>query len=606
MKESTMTQKEQKVFRKVQDFYTKSKDEFNRFYDECNTAEELYWCYIDPNKHGWRSKVFDPETFRIVEKTVAHLTATAPKGKFIPSNYEEPKKVIGAQILDALFREFWTNPKANTQSALGKTIKSMSLFGIGVMLAKYRYETKVKTTETEQDGEVVVTTENEVVYDAPFWQDLYVYDCYFDPEATSMEDMEAFAHDEWTTVAALEAKNSEKIYKNLGKLKAMLRDKKTRGTTSGNEYRDNSKNLRFNNTTSPIRTKILVRRYYTRSRWVTIAPDFSLVLEDRRNPYQHGDLPIALFVNYEYPNSLFGHSDVTPTKTLQKALNRVINQRIDNVDMILNPMFKAIGESKFGHTWTIAPGQIMQLERGNDLQPFVFPDATGNTFTLQTNYYKSSISNSLGHYDALSKNARKDITATEIRALAGEQNAMMRAKEGNVDNALRRLIWMTGELLQQYSTQDKTIKILGAEAVKFFKEVLSERDYTMVNGEEVPRFRYVPALQAGYLTFNSEDIKGTYDFIADTGSTVMVDNQAEIEKLIQAIGIINNNTEKLASEGVDVKVAPLLEKLIKMLGIRDTEDIFKAQPESMAIEQPMQPEAAPQALALPQQDQIIY
>ena len=155
---------------------------------------------------------------------------------------------------------------------------------------------------------------------------LYIYDCFPDPSAMSGSDMNWFIHNDYTTLTDLkncnELPGGEKRYKNLGKLEAMLKD--NNGEDDGEEspednYRDEANRIRRVNSTG-IFGRFLVRRMYTRERWITIVPKFNLVIEERDNPYDHKQLPIHTFIDHVYPNQLYGIGEIEPIKRMQKAL----------------------------------------------------------------------------------------------------------------------------------------------------------------------------------------------------------------------------------------------------------------------------------------------
>ena len=577
MAETTNTDKDYML---VEERYNESKQKHEKRFKDFNEFEELYWGYL--NSKGWKSTVFDPEVFEKVERVTSHLTATEPRGRFYP---REDSDDLKARIADEVFKYQWGLPEQAMHSKIVRMAKSASLFGISFGLLTWRFERKLKTvTENGEEKQKFKTT-----FDSWYFQDLYPYDCFPDPSATSVQDMRYFIVREYTTLSDLEDSNvkvnGENRYINLKVLKEKMKDD-AKKNASGDENRGRVDKIKSSDT-SEVKGRVLLLRYFDKEKWITIAPDFAVKIEDRACPYAHGDLPIHVLVDHEYPNQLWGIGEVEPIRKLQKGLNNVLNQRLDNVRLMLNAPFKARAGSKYAHTWISKPGQIWQVEDSGDVEYMPIPDATGGTFIQTTNYFKDAMSRSLGHMDFLTRNeTKKDKTATEIQASQGEQNARMRSKEANMDAFIQRLSVQAMQLNAQYLAKGKIIRIIGKDTVKELQKRLMDEQVdeqgqvqqtpVMVDykGVTQPKFDVNQTGDFGLLLVEPDDLSGTLDFIPETGSTTMVDPTPEIMNLMNAITTGLKLNQVLAEEGVKIKYKDLMEKLFTKLGVKNIDEIF--------------------------------
>lgn len=545
-------------------------------HDEFEKLEDMYWGknkYTKNAEQLWKSRAVDNVAFEAVERMVSHSFSGDPKGRFVPA---EPSDEYGAMVNNALFNYQWQYPGHNIKIKLRNMGIQTGIFGIAFGKLEWKYEERTKKKVEYSEMEQVETKETYTHCDQPWFTTLYVYDCYPDPSATSIEDMEYFIYDEYVTLDELKRRNKGKFkqYINLGKLEEKLIEKEA----TQNEYR---RNVDRGADATTRKGRVLVRTMLTREKRLSYAPDADVLIEDGDNPYWHGDLPIHMLIDYSYENQLFGRGEIEPIKTMQKALNNVLNQRLDNVRLILNSGFKAKANAKYMHTWKMRPGWIALVDEMDDLQPFNLPDVTGRTFLETSNYFKDSVYRVLGYTDFLTRNeTNKEKTATEIRVSAGEQNARMREKEKYIDSFMTRLANQWLELNQQFMTNEKIIRIVGNDARKMIQQKVQEKQQEEMmriqemGMEAMPIQPYTETESAGYLEVNPNDLAGKYDYIVESGSLTEVDPSAKAQELSMAIQTLQANEERLRANGVKVNYQPLLEKLLVQLGVKNVDDIF--------------------------------
>lgn len=606
-----MTKRESKVLQECDAKYQLSRSELNKLHKDFNEFEDLYWGYQERSKNAWKSNLFDPETFEKIERTVSHLFATSPRGRVLPrDSFEDIQK---APIMDGLVRYQWNKPGQNMHSKLQRTGRSTYIFGTGLGLLEWKY---IKETRTVRENDMFIE-KTEIVFDDPYFRDLYIYDCFPDPSATSIDDMQWFILNEYTTLGDLKNQNAPKLnyirYKNLGELEKMMEEGKQ--DASQEQYRDRVDQTIHGNK-GVLHDRILIRRLFKRNRWITIAPDFGIVLEDRSNPYTHGELPIHMLTDYDYPNQLFGRGEIDVIKKMQKGLNNTLNQRMDNVRLILSPVIKTTASSRHAHTWKFKPGQPWKMDNLNEVDVFSIPDVTGNTFSQTANYFKDSMARALGQNDILSNSqGRSSNTATRDQLAAGEQNARLKSKETNIDAFIVRLLNQWIQLNQQMITEARVVRVLGGDSQDL--QSVTKGKTSFVDGDEIPKM--VKPANADYasLVVDPEDLIGAFDYVVESGSMSAVDPNDGFQNISTALQMIQAAQPQLQAEGVKVNIRPILEKALYSLGIKSVDNIFEMQmqqqapmgqqgvdPQQTMQAQPQAP-VSPDEIAMMQQAQMM-
>jgi len=236
--------------------------------------------------------------------------------------------------------------------------------------------------------------------------------------------------------------------------------------------------------------------------------------------------------------------------------------RLDNVKQIMNPTYTARNKSlKYKDTWLNAPNQIKVVDDLNDLQIDYTPDATANTFVQTVNYFNDQIARRIGKTDFLSRTETGGKrTATEMKLMAGEQNARKKYKAELFDNFFRGIMVQAVDLNQQFVKFNKVIRLLGTDVV----EKLTPEQQMRIQQEGDSLF----------FSVTPEDIVGRYDYTVATESSVMADKESELTRINQALNTVANFMPILEQQGVQVDLQPLLEKYLNAIDIDFTDKIF--------------------------------
>lgn len=583
--------------------YTDSKNFLQPLHKKFNNIDELYWGVLNYKNNPWKSQVVDPEVFEKVERVTSHCFASKPRGKV---EGRQPEDDLKASVADEFLKYQWDLEGQDMQNKLERVGKTAYLYGTSFALMCWKYERVKKNMEGK---EKYATT-----FDSWYLQDLNIYDCFPDPSASSIGDMQWFILNEYTTLSNLENENvkinGENRYSGLKTLKeAMKEDEGDASFSTGvPAERDKVRKIRGFNS-DKANGRILVRRYFDKNKWVTIVPEYELVIEDRNNPYSHGGIPILCLVDQTVPGQLFGLGEVEPISKLQKGLNNVLNQRLDTVRLIMNSPIKVRASSKYAPTWTMKPGAIWKVDDMGDVEVVSIPDVTANTFAQTTGYFKDAIARAGGYQDFLTRNdTSKEKTAAEVHASQAEQNARLRTKEQHVDEFVKNMMGMALKLNAQYVKKPQLIRVIGRESIKALN-ALQALEPVIYKGNEVAKFQPSPSGDTGYLVIEPTDLFTDFDYSVEMGSTLPLDPATEIGTLTNMIYMLMKLQQNLMQEGTQIKFAPLVERLLAKAGIKNIDQIVAAEQQmpdpSQMGGQPQLPQGLDQNSLTPQQMQEL-
>jgi len=579
----------------IEEQYQLAKRYLDPIHEKMNGQEELYRTYIDKNTYPHSARVFDPRVFRIIETITPRLVANEPTGSFYP---RESGDTATAQILKSLIKYDWK--RADMFYKLTTFVKSMLIFGtaFGINLWDYRETKKKRMSPKMINGNNVWTpssTEDSVVvdFDGPNFEPLNIYDCFPDPNATTVDNMRWFILRTFKTLKELRHENDTRgmeVYKNLDVLERAMSDKKENKTTGNSfDYREHrrmmlsTEELIGQDESNP---EFVVLRRFTRDRWVDIVPEFDIVIRDIPNPYFHGQLPIVVGVDYPYPGELYGMGEIEPIDRIQRAINAVLNQRLDNVQLVLRSMWKVRkGGGVDMHTLVSSPGNVITTDDMTAVEAVQVPDVTGNTFVGTMNYLTAALQNGSGITDYTmgvntSANVATD-TATGVRLVQQEANAQFKLKiQLFYSMVVEKIANQWKDLRIQFTTEEQKFRIIGKDDVENIAKA-TDLEKISITGEPIfpGDFQTPPKLQVSkdktfaFLNVYPEDIQpsivGDYDFIAVVSNESITDPIALNESFFEALDRVSSRewTEGLASQGKQLDYTKLTPKVFDKLSI---------------------------------------
>lgn len=614
---------EENLGREISEQYKLAKRYLDPVHERMNRQEELYRTYIDEGKYPHGAKVFDPRIFRAIETVTPRMVASEPMGSFYPR--ENSDKMVN-EVLNELLKYDWQ--EAGMFEKLVRFVKSLLIFGtaFGMTYWDYSETTRKRMVAKEVSGRMVWTPDNTetinvVTADNPNFDVLNIYDCFPDPNAKDLESMRWFILREFKSLKEMEAENTARgteYYTNLKELKRLIGEKENgKGKPQDMQYREHRRMMLSTEELigeDEENVDITLLRRFERDRWVTIAPEYGdLVVCDRENPRFDNDLPIIYGVDYIYPGELYGMGEIEPVDRIQRAINAVMNQRLDNVQLTLRSMWKVKkGAGVDKRSLISAPGNIVMTNDMNAVEPLQVPDVTGPYFVETMNYLTSAFQSGTGITDyTMGINNQANVTnktATGARLIQNEANAQFKLKIQLFNHmVIQKIANHFKDLRIQYTTEEQSLRIVGKDRIRELMESTS-LSKTNLDGEPIfpgqldvkAKLEVAKGGEFAFLNLLPNDIQpsivGEYDFISKVSSESIDDPAIMQENFFTALERVANPlwVKGLAEQGKGLNYADLTSKVFDKLNIGIIEsDVLvdlQRQMEQMPQGQPVMPQ----------------
>ncbi len=604
------------MFAEVYNHYEMAVQDLTSRLADWDKKDELFRSYINPTGWPYRAKVFDPRVYTAVLEKTSRLLANRPRGRMVP---REGGDVLGAKINNELLNFQWDEVERldGTPMLARWALMDMNArkYGAAFALVKWRFESRVKRGK---DGKPI----KEVWFDGPTFRPLVNRDTLPNPSYSYIKNW--FQHRDYVTLEELkrvnDAARSKPIYKNLDILQQQIRDQEK----SGGDRRDTnwiSKNRSikglsdFLGNDETYKTIEIVTEY-REDRWITFAPKHGVIIRDIPNPYDHGQIPVVMLKYYPIDDDIYGLSEIEPVERLQKAVNALVCQYLDAINMDLNHIIKVRTTGVQMHTLEFGPGNKWLM---NDPTTDVVPLQTGSAgiaeFASTYRFMIGAMQEALGETSAAVSNlvpGAAEKTATEIKDLALTRTARDKFNQMFLSQAIKRQMTLWHLMNQQFLFSNpnehyKIIRIVGRDAIRYFQQQgldqvgltdeaarllassaeqgveLNPEEFMQplypipVNGGAVPKFQVEPNGEVGYLVMEKADVSGNYDYIPNVESMRINSDQelllAKQQAIIQATK--PETGQLLAQEGYKLNLKELLVDYYEQLGLKDADKYFE-------------------------------
>lgn len=604
----TGTEEELDILDKVMGHYDMAKEDLDSRKSDFDKKDELFRSYLDEKKWPYQSLVFDPRIYTAIFEKTSRLLARKPKGRLVP---REGGDTLGAYVSNELLNFQWDdNERVNNMPMVAKwglMDQNARKYGAAFAVVKWHYETVVDRKNKER----------KVWYDGPDFIPWNNRDVLCDPSNSTIKNWVQIR--DYVTIQDLKSVNdtakSKPIYKNLDLLMKSLEER-------GGDRRDSnytSKNLSVKNLSDykgsdDVYKTIEIITEYRKDRWITFAPKHGIILRDIENPYDHGQIPVVMLKYYPVDDDIYGLSEIEPVEKLQKAINSLVCQYIDSVNMGLYPIVKVRSTGVEMHTLEWGPGKKWIMDDPGDVVAHEQGTAGIAEFTSTYRFLVGALQNALGETSAGISQAvpgMAEKTATEVKDLALQRTARDNYNQIFLSEALKKQMMLWHKMNEQFyfgpGEQQKVIRIVGKEAIKYFQgrgqdgyTLTAEAADLLANPEvqalgirpeelqtlampvqtelgTLPKFTQEPGSEQGYLIIEPQDLSGTYDYIPDVESMSVPNESNMIQAQRELIQTVLNPAvdQKLMTGGYELDIRELLTSYFEKLGLKDAEKYFK-------------------------------
>lgn len=438
-------------------------DRFQRARDYRVTTQDEIWKrsynnwrgVLDQSIYPWRSKLFIPWSFTVVETIIPKVFAREPKWRSVARNMDFPPD--GPQVVNDLLTYQWK--RMGMRIKMYDYIKDSLMYSKGYAKVSWNYKTKnytiMEPTE-EKDGTITFeeVKKNDVECDDPNIEIIDPMDIYVDPDATSAGmggDAVYLIH---RKTVSLDVIKNNPNYKNVEKIEG----------GSPDEYEDKLSRYRGN---APAKDKhkelVELLEYWEKDRLVVVA-NRSVVLRDTPNPYHHKEIPFVELDDYRDPHRYYGQSELSVIDPLQREINSIRNQRRDYDNLQLNPVVRMVpGTLRNPNSAVMSPGNVWMVSDLNSMDTFQLPPLQGTAVQIEQQTSQdikmATAIDEIG-IGLLPDNPQRR-SATEVvtaQTMAGKRIAM---KIALVEEAVKKIGHLVFALNQQFLDKERIIQVVG-------------------------------------------------------------------------------------------------------------------------------------------------
>lgn len=461
--------------------FSKNSQERVDFLSEYEISYKKYLMFKDDRKKAleeakqdWRSNLFVPMTFTIIETFVPHVLLSIVGSDVIVS-----MKATNRDDFDkAKVAEKTTTMQAYEDDIKEKYemfIKDAATGGLSVGLPIW-FTDKIKSMKVERRqrkfmGITVpgMTQDVEVASDryrfnGPKLFHVDIHDYYPDVSKTRIDDM-SFAIREFLLYQH-EVKEylDQGIFTDEKEVKQLLSDKDTNDRLSGDVVRRMETLDKAVEGVDGMRS-VLVKEYWEKDRLIYVIND-KYVVRNTDNPNWHKSIPFIDMKAVPIPHKYYPKSLPWTVNDLQNLANDTFNQKADNVRYLLNSMY-AVVEDEILYNSDLVPrpgGKVRVKTDPNAIQQIRHENVTPDAYT-QASEINVMGQNASGIFNIVKGQMERKETATVGALLANAAGTRLQATIMRMaETFVKKHFMFMVELNRQYMTEEKAIEMLGEDA----------------------------------------------------------------------------------------------------------------------------------------------
>lgn len=477
---------------------------------------------LDQSLYPWRSKLFIPWSFTVVETIIPKVFARDPKWRAISRNpspapqgqpVQEGQYLLStpsqATVVQQLLSYQWN--RMGMRLKMYDYIKDSLMYSKGYAKVSWNFKTKTTTTQEPVVGKDDVITFKEVkksdVYcDDPNVEIIDPFDIYVDPDATSLDNAAYVIHRKMVPYSVVKDNPN---YKNVSQIK-MAKNKTSAGTSIDNNLNDST---RYNNSAPTVdnyKEEVEILEYWESDRLIVLANQ-SVVLRDSPNPYAHKKLPFVELDDYRDPHKYYGQSELSVIDPLQREINAIRNQRRDYDNLQLNPVIRMVpGTLRNPNSAVMAPGKVWMVSDLNSMDTFTMPALQGTARDIE-------------------QQTSQDIQ----RAVAIDEIGIGLLPDGSARRSATEVVTATSMAGKRFAVKIALLE----EAVKKIGELVFALNQQFIDQERVLQIVGLRGAQE-WIKLTPKDIKGDYFIDIEAGSMLPKDEIAARQEAVQLLQYI--------------------------------------------------------------------
>lgn len=609
------------------DVWPESEDEYDKLLQWCQqsfTAAEsakqehvekwqryyrLYRSHIDKKVGEWKSTVFVPICFWVIETVTPRLVAQLPKFTCLP---QTPEDVFTAENMEVLLD--WSVSESGLYEELVKAMKSSLKYGTGILKTFHRQDVRysrktqpmfaplrrpVPHQVMDETGNPLMGLDGQpitemrdvevgmlnlgmqsqvtpyIAYDGPAAECIDIFNFWPAPEAHDITTARYVVHRTYKPMSYIKRRVAEGVYHWPSNMT------ETEMTSTYNDpalERLSSIGRQSPNTDPTHRPCELLEFWLDDGRVITMVNRKAL-LRVQKNPFDHAEKPFIRIVDYLQEHEFWGVGEIEPIEGLQDVQNSLVNARIDNIRLVLNAMFYVNTDHVVDvKDFRSRPGGIIR-GRGDWKPEEVFTridygDVTGSAFT------------------------ESELVERTTEKVSGVSGIQMGIEASNLNNTATGLALATEQGASRFGLKSKLIELMGlGQLGRQYASILQQ---FMTEERQVRLGAVDPSTGMPlFAVFTPDSIQGAIDIRIQAESTTQTESQRQEQKM-NLLGLM----AQFWPQGVEAAVDDVLDSM----GIKDKDRFLQGGPitqsQMQQMDQQMQMEQGmgdPNAMPAPQE-----
>ncbi len=484
---------------------TPYKEKWDRFYN-------LYRSVLNSRAYPWQSNVFVPYAFSTVETVAPRMVASKPQIDILP---REPQDTEYAKVMNKLIDFQWDEMEMD--KVLPDAVKEMLIYGSVIMKVYWSESQRVIEEMVPVDESFPelgqVEDQREVLDEHPVAELVDLYDFFWDPRGTDIDNCRWVIHRMYRTLDHLKDLQKQGIYKNVDlvetqRMPRMDDEKDQRRSAVGISIPTDIEQMEGG------KQIVELLEYWEDDKVVTIA-NRAVVIRDESNPHKHGKKPFVKVVDQSVPHEFLGIGELEPIETAQYELNSIRNQRRDNATLALNRMWIIDNSANVDEDELVSDaGGVVHTNDMAGIRELIMPDVTASSYKEETEV-KADIQQTSGVSDftrGLGSDSLANDTATGISLIQEAANARFKLKLRNLEGGIQRIGKLMVSLNEQFITEQKVVRIVGNDG-----EIWDE--------------------------IKPEDLRGNFDVQVEAGSTLPANDAVNRKQTLDAYQLFAGDPE---------------------------------------------------------------
>lgn len=555
----------------VQEAFERAKKNQQPHFARYRRYYELYRNYIsEENARPHGANLFVPYTFQAVE-TIAPRLVTAifnnrPYMTAVPLSNTAYENARNMEMLLDYQAEKYLDPVL----FFTMVFKDALIYGTSIVKTTWKFTEKtVRVNNYVSDKRISSLKKKEVkeekvtTYDAPYMEIVPLENFFFDPNASEIDEARYVIHRYYEDVDTIKEKIKEGVYK-------VKKEDKDKISEMGGEYSDSFSSYQRVDAVSGGNTKpegmAEILEFWGEDCIVKLAGDVVLLMD--YNPFYHGERPFVKFIDYPVANEFYGIGEVEVIESMQEELNTTRSQRMDNVSLAINNMWKVRRNAGVDASQLVSrPNGIIEVDEMDDLDTLTVPNMTESAYR-EEQLIKEDMDRTTGVNDyTRGDNPARRETATTASLLTESANERFKLKIRLMEKtSFKKVGYQLVALNQQFITEETEVRV-------FDKNRSKEENFT-----EPITIKLAP-----------QDIAGQFD-ILPCGSTSepMANKELRQTQLTQLFNIMGQSEY--------INQPEFLTAILEAFEFKNVDKLIVQEPpqtppveQPMPMEQPMQP-----------------